>query len=251
MAILRDPILLSNLQNPETVRKVAQHHRALIEASENIVKALKSAKNLNEPVSALNQESFEDLSDSSSSSSSSGSETSPRASTSNQRITAEQFQRSLAAAQNRNSLANISQRINQGSAISPSTSSGSVPTSHRFISSSMFMNAMNEVLMANRRANENPTPILTEPAPADLPSERESTPANEPTEDVSMDDDERRNQEERDIEMITNFQPQLRQMEELGLSNKAQNIQALMLCNGNIEAAINLVLTENNSNMMD
>jgi hypothetical protein len=252
MAILRDPILLSNLQNPETVRKIAQNHRVLIEASEDIVKALKSAKNLNEPVSAINQESFEDLSDSSSSSSSSGSENSPRPSTSTQRITAEQFQRSLAAAQNRNSLANISQRINQGSAISPSTSSGSVPTSsHRFISSSMFMNAMNEVLMANRRANENPAPIIPEATSADLPSERESTPANEPVEDVSMDEDERRNQEERDIEMITNFQPQLRQMEELGLTNKAQNIQALMLCNGHIEAAINLVLTENNSNMMD
>lgn len=254
MSILKDPILLSNLQNPDTVRKVAQHHRVLIEASDTIVKSLKSAKNLTETPSVVNQESFEDLSDSSSSSSSSGSETSPRASTSNQRITAEQFQRSLAAAQNRNSLANISQRINQGNAInSPSTSSGTVPTSsHRFISSSMFMNAMNEVLMANRRTNENPAPITTETPPiADPSSDREMTPAAEEPQDVAMDEDERRNQEERDIEMITNYQPQLRQMEELGLHNKAQNIQALMLCNGNIDAAVNLVLTENSSNMMD
>lgn len=255
MSVLKDPILLSNMQNPDTVRKVAQHHRVLIEASENIVKALKSAKSLTDNApSVLGQASFEDLSDSSSSSSSSGNEGSSRgASGSNiRRITAEHLRQSLAAAtQNRNSLANISQRnLNQGSGISPSTSSGSVPTSQPIISSSMFMNAMNEVLMASRRANES-----VAPAPAASETPRESTPAaaddDDQQEDVVMGDDERRAQEERDIEMITNFQPQLRQMEELGFRNKAQNIQALMLCNGNLEDAVNFILTEMNSDMMD
>lgn len=239
------------MQNPDTVRKIAQHHRVLVEASENIVKALKSAKSLNDNApNVLSQVSFEDLSDSSSSSSSSG-EGNSRASGSNiRRITAEHLRQSLAAAtQNRNSLANISQRnLNQGNTISPSTSSGSVPTSHPFISNSMFMNAMNEVLMANRRANETTIPP---PAPEASDTPRESTPAAEEPEDVPMGDDERRAQEERDIEMITNFQPQLRQMEEMGLRNKAQNIQALMLCNGNLEDAVNFVLTEMNSDMMD
>lgn len=255
MSFLKDPILLSNMQNPDTVRKIGQHHRVLAEASDNIVKALKSAKSLNDNApNVLSQVSFEDLSDSSSSSSSSGNEGTSRASGSNniRRITAEHLRQSLAAAtQNRNSLANISQRnLNQGSTISPSTSSGSVPTTtqpgNMRISSSMFLNAMNEVLRANRSANETSIPP---PEATDTPLE--PTPAPEEPEDVSMGDDERRAQEERDIEMITNFQPQLRQMEELGLRNKAQNIQALMLCNGNLEDAVNFVLTEMNSDMMD
>ncbi|CRK88798.1 CLUMA_CG002547, isoform A [Clunio marinus] len=156
MSILKDPILLANMQNPDTVRNMAQHHRVLIEASETIVKALKSAKNITEtPVPA--QPTIDDLSDSSSSSSGSDNN-SPQASNSNmvRRITQEYLRQSLAAAQGRNSLANISQRnLSQAGSgsnpISPSTSSSSVPSGQRFISSSMFMNAMNEVLMANRR----------------------------------------------------------------------------------------------------
>lgn len=149
MSILKDPILLSNFQNPEIVRKIAQHHRVLIDASETIVKALKSAKNLTEPPAPAPPH-IDDLSDSSSSSS--GSENSPQASGSNmRRITAEYFRQSLAAAQGRNSLNSISQRnLSQAGStsnpISPSTSSGSVPSAQRpFISNSMFMNAMNEV----------------------------------------------------------------------------------------------------------
>ena len=53
-------------------------------------------------------------------------------------------------------------------------------------------------------------------------------------------------QDARDLEMIASFQVQLRQMEEMGLTNKAANIQALMVCNGNLEAAVNLVLAEMN-----
>lgn len=49
--------------------------------------------------------------------------------------------------------------------------------------------------------------------------------------------------------MITGFQEQLRQMEDMGLRNKTQNIQALMICQGNLEAAVNLVLAEMNNDM--
>lgn len=248
LSILKDPILLSNFQNPETVRKMAQHHRVLIEASETIVKALKSAKNLNEPSPAPAQQSIDDFSDSSSSSS--GSENSPQASNSNmvQRITQEYFRRSLAAAQGRNSLANISQRnLSQAGSgsnpISPSTSSGSVPTGHRFISSSMFMNAMNEVLMANRRNAPTGTSEV-EATSAPTPQEPETVAVEE----ESMEED-RSAQDAQDIEMITGFQEQLRQMEDMGLRNKAANIQALMICQGNLEAAVNLVLAEMNADM--
>lgn len=252
MSILKDPILLSNLQNPDTVRKLSQHHRVLIEASETIVKALKSAKNLTDPSPPPAQPNIDDLSDSSSSSS--GSENSPQASNSMaRRITQEYLRQSIAAAQGRNSLADISQRnLTQGSSgsnpISPSTSSGSVPAGHRFISSSMFMNAMNEVLMANRRSSTNP-------APADAPQEASSEPAppseleqpEAPVDDERMEED-RSAQDERDVEMIRSFQTQLQQMEEMGLTDKAKNIQALMVCNGNLEAAVNLVFAETTFN---
>lgn len=253
MSILKDPILLPNLQNPETVRKLAQQHRVLIEASDTIVKALKTAKNLTEPSPAVPAQAIEDLSDSSSSSS--GSERdSPQASGSNRanRITHEFLRQSLAAAaQGRNSLSNISQRnLSQAGGgsnpISPSTSSGSLPTGHRFISSSMFMNAMNEVLRANRRSTANPSTTEAQEEQneeAAVPTEPEQAPAEE-----NMEED-RDAQDARDIEMIASFQTQLKQMEDMGLRNKASNIQALMVCNGNLEAAVNLVLAEMNSDM--
>lgn len=253
MSILKDPILLSNLQNPETVRKLAQHHRVLIEASDTIVKALKSAKNLTEALPAAPVQPIDDLSDSSSSSS--GSErNSPQASGSNRanRITHEYLRQSLAAAaQGRNSLSNISQRnLSQAGSgsnpISPSTSSGSVPTGHRFISSSMFMNAMNEVLRASRRPDPGTADASLDEQNQDgsMPAQPEEAPAVE----ESMEED-REAQDARDIEMIAGFQTQLKQMEDMGLRNKAQNIQALMVCSGNLEAAVNLVLAEMNNDM--
>ena len=251
MSILKDPILLSNLQNPETVRKLALNHRVLIEASDTIVKALKTAKSLTEHLPAASVQPIDDLSDSSSSSS--GSERgSPQASGSNRanRITHEYLRQSLAAAtQGRNSLSNISQRNlsqagSESNPISPSTSSGSVPAGHRFISSSMFMNAMNEVLRASRR-----TPT-TNPISTDDPQESPMTDQVEqnPNEEESMEED-RDAQDARDVEMIASFQNQLKQMEDMGLRNKATNIQALMVCNGNLEAAVNLVLAEMNTDM--
>lgn len=257
MSILKDPILLSNLQNPENVRKVAQHHRVLIEATETIVKALKSAKNLVEPSPAPVQANLDDLDDSSSSSSENNS---PQASNSNmvRRITQEYLRQSLAAAtQGRNSLANISQRnLSQGelNSISPSTSSGSVPTGHRFISNSMFMNAMNEVLLANRRTTSSSVPSDTPQDEQPAQTVEASTPVEPdfpefvPVEEETMEED-RSAQDARDIEMITSFQTQLRQMEDMGLRNKAANIQALMICNGNLEAAVNLVLADMSNDM--
>lgn len=254
MSILKDPILLSNLQNPDTVRKLSQHHRVLIEASETIVKALKTAKSLTDPSPPPIPANIDELSDSSSSS---GSENnSPQASNSNmaRRITQEYLRQSIATAQGRNSLANISQRnLNQGSSgsnpISPSTSSGSVPAGHRFISSSMFMNAMNEVLLANRRSSTNPAATdapQEETVPAPAP---EDEPAEIPAEDEDRMEEDRSAQDERDVEMIRGFQNQLQQMEDMGLRNKVQNVQALMVCNGNLEAAVNLVLAEMNNDM--
>lgn len=268
-SFLKDPILLSNFQNPDTVRKMAEHHRILIEASETICKALRSVKTASTGAAPADQPSpipirqnFDDLSDSSSSS---GSETnSPQASSSSaasRRITYDHFRRSLASAQqNQNSLANISQRnLSQAAsnAISPSSSSSSVPSRRNIISSSMFMNAMNEVLRARRSESavfgrDGDFPMHSSSSsslvdtldqsqqPQEEPEEPERSEASEP-----MEEDESA-RDARDIEMIASFQMQLKQMEDMGLNNKAANIQALMVCNGNLEAAVNLVLAEMN-----
>jgi uncharacterized UBP type Zn finger protein len=111
----------------------------------------------------------------------------------------------------------------------------------------MFLNAMNEVLRARRSEaevmNQSANSEITEPMNTSFstdepPVVEDEVPQDEPME---QDDDER---DARDVEMITSFQTQLRQMEDMGLTNKATNIQALMVCNGNLEAAVNLVLAE-------
>lgn len=248
MSFLKDPILLATLQNPETVRKMGENHRALIEATETICKALRNVKSSAVaepaiPAAPVFDHDFED------SSSSSGSEaSSPQASTSagraNRRITSELLRQSLQAAQsNRNSLANISQRnLSQSSGISPSSSSASVPNRRNIISSSMFMSAINDVLQSRRSENE----VSQSATPQEEPMPEV---AQESAEEMQVDEEQaRQDRDQADIEMITNFQVQLRQMEEMGLKNKAQNIQALMVCNGNLEAAVNFVLAEMNLN---
>ncbi|CAG9806841.1 unnamed protein product [Chironomus riparius] len=252
MSFLKDPILLSTLQNPDTVRNMAENHRMLVEAAETICKALRSVKaTAAEPQMPIRR-SFEDLSDSSSSS---GSENLPRASTSNAaniRITTDFLRQSLEQArQNQNSLENISQRnLSQSSSISPSSSSSSVPNRRNIISNSMVMSAIDEVL----RARRSETDILArEPSVSSTASSNvESQPTEVAQEQIEepeierMEDEDNSERDARDIEMITSFQTQLRQMEDMGLSNKAANIQALMVCNGNLEAAVNLVLAEMN-----
>lgn len=259
LSFLKDPILLSNLQNPDTVRKMAEHHRILIDAAEDICKALKTVKTTPQTDSIATQQNFDqDFSDSSSSSSEGTSPRQPNTSA-GRRITSELLRRSLAAAagsqSNENSLANISQRnINQG--ISPSTSSSAIPSSssaanrRNFISSSMFMDAMNEVLRSRRSETELFAPPLSTSQSEEMreSSEEPNLSRQESLDDHQMEDDEnaRAAQDARDVEMIASFQNQLRQMEDMGLNNKAANIQALMVCNGNLEAAVNLVLAEMN-----
>lgn len=253
MSFLKDPILLATLQNPDTVRNMGENHRSLIEASESIVKSLRSVKSLTfaDAPPAPIQPSFDnDFSDSSSS----GSEAnSPHASTSagnrGARITSELLRRSLAAAQpNRNSLASISQRnLSQASGISPSSSSTSVPNRRNIISSSMFMNAINEVLQSRRSENEVSPNVSQEEEPMPEVAQPEQPQESEQMQ-TEEDETAREARAQADDEMIISFQEQLRQMEEMGLKNKIQNIQALMVCNGNLEAAVNFVLAEMNLN---
>ena len=298
MSILKDPLLLANLQNPETVRRVAEQHRELLEASETIVKTLKQAKSLTDPevsIPAAVATVDENLSDSSSSGSDSNSPESSAAQGISQRITSEQVASALFQAQGQgsNSLANISQRnfstTNEhrisasmlNSAMSEAvraartsrssflpnvatqqasaevvlsgnndhvalqseepndgeeqSTSGSSTNNHR-ISTSMLMSTMSEVVRAARTARSSFRP------------NSESQQSSEDVSSVNNEHDAIRNEELNvNEQMISGYHVQLQQMQEMGLTNTNANIQALVICSGDVGSAINLVLSDLNN----
>lgn len=288
MSILKDPLLLANLQNPETVRRVAEQHRVLLEASETIVKTLKQAKSLTDievSVPAAVATVDENLSDSSSSGSDSNSPESSAAQGILQRITSEQVASALFQAQGQgsNSLANISQRnfsttneqrisasmLNSAmseavrsarvarpnltpnfqsqqasSEVVPFSNSGTLQNQEPYVdeeqsssgstnnqrsSSSMLMATMSEVVRAARLARSS------------IPNFESQQASSEavPSEELNVDDE--------DVRMISGYREQLQQMQEMGLTNTNANIQALIICAGDVGSAINLVLSDLNN----
>lgn len=249
LSILRDPILLSSMQQPETIRRVAEKHYILIKASRSIVQLLNSKLISKSTTFSPTIESA--LDDALSDSSSSDDNTSPTTSTgtrSARRITADQLASALAFAGSSsfNSLSNISQRDadNRQSGTDqtnqPSTSS-SVPASNR-ITSSMFMNALSEVIQAQRRTND-PNASNTEPMDT-------SPPVPIPTSVAVSGNDvgaQTLSQHSTLEASLSQYRGELDQMREMGLTDTETNLQALIVCNGNVETAINLVFSGMNN----
>lgn len=178
-----------------------------------------------------------------SSSSSSDSESSPSTSRARaqhvlRRITHDQLTRALSQfANSANSLSSLSQRIATNNSNQPSPAPSGSGRSE--ITPSMVMNALSGVLRSGmeRRQEQSGSETPLDIPPTETPPVSDSTPTPAAVnEDIDMDDP--------DARMIASFQPQLMQMQEMGLFNKSQNIQALMICNGDLEAAVNLVLSE-------
>ena len=230
LSVLKDPIILATFTNPETVRKYAEYHRVLIEASDTIVQVLKG-KNLKEPEVAAPMETAGDdqLSDDSSSSSSDNSPSTSRSRTrplsSLRQVTQQQLASALLSA---NSLSSISQRnLTQESAGADASSSQPTPSAR--ITNSMFLNALSNVLMSNRRIGDENGSSDTAAVPSAVSAGVEEN-------NMSMDDvDEHR---------IASYQPALDQMFEMGLTDRSANLQAIMLCNGNLDEAINILLSD-------
>lgn len=283
MSILKDPLLLANLQNPETVRRIAEHHRILLEASETIVKTLKQAKSLTDPevsIPAAVATVDENLSDSSSSGSDSNSPESSAAQGISQRITSEQVASALFQAQGQgsNSLANISQRnfsstneprisasmLNsamseavrasrigrstytpnfenqQGSSQSDEQSSSGSATNNQRSSASMLMSTMSELVRGARLARSSYIPNSeTQQASSEVVPFDNTEHVAPQSQEINADDE--------DVRMISGYREQLQQMQEMGLTNTNANIQALVICAGDVGAAINLVLSDMNS----
>lgn len=248
LSILKDPILLSSMQQPETIRRVAEKHYILIEASRSIVQLLNSKMISKSTTFSPTIESA--LDDALSDSSSSDDNTSPTTSTgtrSARRITADQLASALAIAgsSSYNSLSNISQRdadnrqdgttdqTNQ-----PSTS-GSAPASNR-ITSSMFMNALSDVIQSHRRQSQSANANEPEPMDTSSPSTAGGGSAAPVDNDVGA---QAQSQHSTLEASLSQYRAELDQMREMGLTDTETNLQALIVCNGNVEAAVNLVFS--------
>ncbi|XP_058822095.1 ubiquitin-like protein 7 [Topomyia yanbarensis] len=238
LSILKDPILLSSMQQPETIRRVAEKHYILIKASRSIVQLLNSKMISKSATFSPTIESA--LDDALSDSSSSDDNTSPTTSTgvrSARRITADQLASALAFAgtSSYNSLLSISQRDADSrestDQVSQPSTSGSGSASNR-ITPSMFMNALSEVIQSQRRSND-PEPMDTSPSSA-----APAPPATVPDNDIGS---QTQSQHSTLEASLSKYRSELEQMREMGLTDTETNIQALIVCNGNVETAVNLV----------
>lgn len=233
-AILRDSILIQSMTDFETVKNFAKQYPILVHSAEFVTKTIREHLTANKPNLVQNVQPAEDsLSDSSSSESDS-----PAAGVSNQRtgdirqISRDQLSQALFLAGNAssNSLSNIAQRNQtQSTGSGPSTSSApsTVPSaaqssSGNLISNSMFSNALSQALNATS-SSASPQSTSTQPSPAPSAGGQNSSSSND--------------------NLAERYATELQTMREMGLFEELINIQALVVSNGDVEAAINLVLS--------
>uniref|UniRef100_A0A182PD63 Ubiquitin-like protein 7 n=1 Tax=Anopheles epiroticus TaxID=199890 RepID=A0A182PD63_9DIPT len=288
LSLLKDPILLSSMQQPEMVRRVAPKHPILVEASRTIVQLLNSKmiSKANCLLSAPLDSALDDpLTDSSSSDENTASPTTSAAPNTIRRITADNLASALAFAGSRssyNSLSNISQRdadnrANQqdgtgeggstgtadATANLPSTSSAQPTTSGNAatgrITSSMLLDAISMMFeqqrgeqqasgsgsgggsVANQRVPAIVEPMDTTPSGAATGGGATAT-VTAPPEPMGNDlGAQTLSQHSTLAASIGQYRRELDTMREMGLTDTETNLQALIVCNGNVESAVNLV----------
>ncbi|XP_049279339.1 ubiquitin-like protein 7 [Anopheles funestus] len=293
LSLLKDPILLSSMQQPETIRRVAPKHPVLLEASRTIVQLLNSkmiSKVANCHLTAPLDSALDDpLSDSSSSDDNTVSPTTSAAPTNTiRRITADNLASALAFAGSRgsyNSLSNISQRdadnrasqpeiATDGSTIaatgtsdsnlpSTSTASGGQPTTSNNaatgrITSSMLLDAISLMFEQQRGeqasgsggnngsagANTNNQRVSAGSTPTVEPMDTSPATASTVPAPAPMGHDlgaQTLSQHSTLAASIGQYRRELDTMREMGLTDTETNLQALIVCNGNVESAVNLV----------
>uniref|UniRef100_A0A2M4BNC7 Putative ubiquitin-like protein 7 n=1 Tax=Anopheles marajoara TaxID=58244 RepID=A0A2M4BNC7_9DIPT len=300
LSMLKDPILLSSMQQPETIRRVAEKHRVLIDASRAIVKLLNSkmiSKVNNYHLSAPMDNALDDpLSDSSSSDENTASPTTSNA-PAMRRITADQLASALAFAgsgtrsgSGYNSLTNISQRdadnresqqdsTGMEATDQPSTSSrstgtvaaagtGETSSTEQRITSSMLMDAISMMFQQRGGGSSSTSSSLAaagdnSPSTSGAASSSRATQPAVPAADEPMDtspatadpatpmgDDlgaHTQSQHSSIAARLGQYRGELELMREMGLADTETNLQALIVCNGNVESAVNLVLSGMNN----
>lgn len=237
-AILRDSILIQSMTDYETVKNIAKQYPILIHSADFVTKSLRDHLAANKPNLIQNVQPTEDsLSDSSSSESDSPTVSSNQRTGDIRQISREHLIQALAMAgtSSTNSLSNIAQRnqTQTQSSSQPSTSSASStsntvapPSSGSLISNSMFSNALSQALSAAG-------------AGAATGASTQSTSAQlNPTQSVGA-----ANLSGANENLAERYANELQTMREMGLYEELMNIQALVVSNGDVEAAINLVLS--------
>lgn len=235
-AILRDSILIQSMTDYETVTNMAKQYPILIHSAEFVTKTLREHLAANKPNLIQNVIPMEDsMSDSSSSESDSPTVSPNQRNSDIRQISRDQLTQALllAGTASTNSLSNIAQRNQQQStpfrststtAAESSTSGAAAQSSASLISSSMFSNALSQALSAAGGTGPSSTQSTSaQPNPA--PS------ANQLNLPASNDN------------LAERYATELQTMREMGLYEELINIQALVVSNGNVEAAINLVLS--------
>lgn len=230
-AILRDAILIGPMSVLESAQQIAKLYPILIHSSEFVTKTIKEYLASNKPNLATHALPSEDsLSDSSSSEGDS-----PMASPNQQpdirAISRDQLAAALlmAGTSSRNSLSNISTHrappaSGSAPAVIPSTSTPSSSTAATAgqISNSLFTSALSQALLA-QLAGAGAGAAGTTAAGGAANAAQMAQSSNE-------------NHAER-------YANELQTMREIGLFDEMVNIQALVVSNGDVEAAINLVLS--------
>lgn len=230
-AVLRDSILIQSMTDLETVKNIAKQYPIMIHSAEFVTKTLREHLVTNKPNLVQNVTPTEDSMSDSSSSESDSPTVSPNQRTGDIRqISRDQLSQALllAGTSSTNSLSNIAQRNQTQSYSFPSTSSTSststsaATSSANLISTSMFSNALSQALNAagtGSSTQSTSTQPTSTPAPnvLDLPGSNDN--------------------------LAERYATELQTMREMGLFEELINIQALAISNGDVEAAINLVLS--------
>lgn len=238
-AILRDSILIQSMTDYETVKNIAKQYPILIHSADFVTKSLREHLAANKPNLVQNVQPTEDsLSDSSSSESDSPTVSPNQRQGDIRQISREHLAQALlmAGTSSTNSLSNIAQRNQtqtQSSSSQPSTSSASStsttvapPSTGSLISNSMFSNALSQALSAAGAGAATATSAQStsaQPNPTQSASAANLPGANE--------------------NLAERYASELQTMREMGLFEELMNIQALVVSNGDVEAAINLVLS--------
>lgn len=191
----------------DTLKKLNEHHRILLSASKLILSTIQEMSTPRTLQPSIQQD---ELSDSSSSSSENIGPAPASAGTPT--ITRERLFEALryVVSQTQNNL-NARSRPQNENLPSPSTSGRQ---NNVRITPSMFANALNHAF--------NPSRTESEPRPATTPT------LNTPIITAQLDN---------------TYSNELQLMREMGLYNENLNMQALLLCNGNVDAAINLIFS--------
>lgn len=225
-AILRDSILIQSMTDHELVKNIAKQYPIMIHSAEFVANTLREHLASNKPNLVQNVQPAEDsLSDSSSSESDSPTVSPNQRARDIRQISRDQLSQalSLAGTSSTNSLSNIAQRNQNQSAAQPSTSASSTSqSSSGLISNSMFSNALSQALNAASTGTATSTQSTSS-----QPNSARTRPSNVPSNE----------------NLAERYATELQTMREMGLYEELINIQALVVSNGDVEAAINLVLS--------